>query len=194
MIKYGAILILLMGQYLVSKGQEKLELLETNIKQDIINSYTDSYLWTKNWWLNSGMLIDTGKGGNAIAKNSLLTKQKIDSLHQVFTGYISTDQLRSGSMVPRIIYKSNSKGKPYITSSIYEIKDGEPKLLVQFKIEFDKGMHNDMSDVVSIAINNPGKVKPYAAAFINAALQRKPTAQENNITPPPVVEAPPMIQ
>jgi hypothetical protein len=44
-------------QFLVAFSQERLELLETNVSQSEINNYADSYLWTKNWWLTNGMIV-----------------------------------------------------------------------------------------------------------------------------------------
>ncbi len=186
MTKYTIIVPFLIIQALITQGQERLELLETNVKQDVINNYADSYLWTKNWWLASGMVIDTSRGGNTMSRNSILTKQKIDSLHYAFTKYISPDLIRFGNLVPRIVYKLDNKAKPYIISTIYELREEKSKPIVQFKIEFDKRAHNKMPDIYSVSINNLDQVNPQTDKYLYSLLKRKPTVEENNITPPKV--------
>ncbi len=169
-------------------GQKKLEILETNIPKDKFNSYADSYLWTKNWWLLNKKFIDTSRGGNAIATNSKLTKEIIDSLGKEFSKYASNDILFHGKIVPKINFVSSAKSISYIRSSIYLIEGNTAKLIVQFQIEFSKKIHNSMNDVFSLIIFNPKNSTSYSFDKVNSLYNRKTTSQENYITPPMVID------
>jgi len=181
-------IISLLGIFLAVslQGQNRLELLETNIPKNKFPSYGDSYLWSKNWWLGNAMLVDTSKGGNSIAANSLLSKKKIDSLSKEFLKYISVDVLRFGPLQPRINFLADNKVKPYIKASIYEINSSSTKLIVQFVIEFGKGVHNSMPDVIDIRITKPTELQPYTETVVRKIFQRKAIAEENNLIGPTI--------
>jgi hypothetical protein len=132
------------------------------------------------------MIVQISKGGNAIAKNSALTKQKIDSLHQIFIKFLPPEIVRFGNLTPRLVYKKRNKTSPYIKSTVYEMRDGSLKPIVQFMIDFDKMQHNNMPDVVNILISNPDVIKPQDVSSLKSLLKRKATVAERNITPPRV--------
>ena len=155
-IRKGILTLLLCSVIIqVSIAQKRLELLETNINTSNISEYTESYLWTKNWWLVSSMLIDTSKRGNTIAENSTLSKDKIDSLSKEFRKCLSPEIIRFGNLVPRINFIPNKKIKPYIRSFVYETTDQTTKLIGSFLIEFGSKKHNSMFDIYNIHIEDP---------------------------------------
>jgi hypothetical protein len=167
-------------------SQQRLELLETNIATNIFSAYGDSYLWTKNWWLTNGMLVDTAKGGNSISAKSQLTTASIDSLSKLFRTFVSPNVMRFGNLVPRII-KSNTKSKTFfVKASIYEFDDRASKLIAQFIIEFVTSKHNKKHDVMSIIIVDPGIASPLPLQDVKNHYNRKANKAELDITPPGV--------
>ena len=169
-------------------GQKRLELLETNIPEAGLAKYTDSYLWTKNWWLVNRKMVETSKGGNALSADSKLTKVQVDSLSQVFSRYLPTDIAHHGHFTPRVSFNGTKKLRPYIKSSIYEIHDSSVKLICQFIIEFGTKNHNSMPDIFGIMILDPKDVTPYSAADISKWYHRKPTKLETDIMGPSMGE------
>ena len=168
-------------------SQQRLELLETNIPTNGFSPYGDSYLWTKNWWLTNGMIIDTAKGGNSISVGSKLTKASIDSLSKLFKTFISPNVIRFGNLIPRII-KSNTKSKiSFVKASIYEFDDHSSKLIAQYIIEFATSKHNKKHDVISITITEPGAGWPLLLKEVRSHYNRKANKAELDITPPGVV-------
>lgn len=167
-------------------GQQRLELLETNVAPAQFGAYGDSYLWTKNWWLTSSMLVDIARGGNAIAEGSKLSKAKVDSLGKVFRQYLSPDLIRFGKLVPRIEYTGNKKSKPFIRSSVYEVKGDSVKLLGQFYIEFGTGSHNNMTDVFDVTIMDPKTVTAFPSSIVTGWIKRAATPQERELIGPEV--------
>lgn len=167
-------------------GQKRLELLETNIPMEKITPYSDSYLWAKNWWLTSGMIVDTTKGGNTFAKSSSLSRSYIDSVGKIFRNLISTDVIRFGNLIPRFTYAKSNKQAPFIKASIYEINDSSAKLIIQYLLEFAGSKHNGMMDVSNITILDPESVIPISFIKAKEIYQRKPNEIELDITPPQV--------
>lgn len=168
-------------------AQQRLEILQTNITLKDIATYTDSYLWTRNWWLVGNMLVDTLKGGNAIARESKLNKHTVDSLGKVYRKYISPDLVRFGGLQPRVVYDHSPKLMSFIQSSIYEIQNNQPVLLAVLRIQFSKKMHNNMRDINSIMIVPPSEVTQVSDSTIFALLKRKPTPLEADIMGPVVI-------
>jgi hypothetical protein len=171
---------------LSSKSQNRLELLETNVAQKNIGPYTDSYLRTKNAWLADGMLVETSRGGNALAASSKLDKNKIDSLSTLFRKYLPTQLIRFGNMAPRINYLNDPKKPPYILSTVFEINGQEVKTLGQFKIVFAASKHNNMPDVMDIEIVPVKKRKPYTKNAVIRTFNRSATTEEEEMIPTPV--------
>ncbi len=169
-----------------SIAQKRLELLETNIDPQMIGEFTDSYLWTKNWWLTAKMVPDTSRGGNAWSISSKLNKSKVDSMSKLFTKYVSPDIIRFGNLLPRIEYRNSSKQTLHIKSSLYEIRDTAATLIAQFLIEFSTSKHNKMADVHSISIIDPADAIAYPHKQLLNWYNRKATAQEQEMTPPAV--------
>jgi hypothetical protein len=167
-------------------GQKRLELLETNIPIEKITSYSDSYLWTKNWWLTNGLIVDTSKGGNAIALGSSLSKTYIDSIAREFRRVVPPEIVRFGNLVPKINYSKSAKQVPYIKASIYEINESSAKLIIQYLIEFGSGRHNRMNDISSVAILDVKSISPLTFEKVSELYQRKPSLAELDITPPQV--------
>jgi hypothetical protein len=167
-------------------AQKRLELLETNIPAKNFVPYGNSYLWTKNWWLTNGILVDTAKGGNAIARKSKLDKSSIDSLGKQFRKLLSPKLVRFGNLRPRIIFYKQTSQAPFITASIYEIGDSSVQLLAVYKIQFGVGEHNQMTDVLDIRIMEPKQVKPISYKSAMDLYSRIPINSEKEITPPGV--------
>ena len=184
--RFVPVLVCMLIVSLVSRSQQRLELLETNVAEAAMNPYGDSYLWTKNWWLSTGMLAAEGKGGPAIGVTSMLTKSRLDSLSKLFNSYISPKVMRQGGLKPRINYVK-AKGEPYIQSTIFEINGEEVKAVCQFKITFSPTKHNEMPDIHDIQITPLEKMKSYDKAMVIKTYKRAATDAESNITPPEVV-------
>jgi hypothetical protein len=100
--------------------------------------------------------------------------------------------VRYGKLTPRILYTENKNEKPHILASIYEIKNNQPSLLVQFKITFAPGLHNDMYDVQEIRIFDPEKAKKTGASIVLAAYKRPASPEESEMMGPPVEDDPPV--
>ena len=169
-----------------SKGQQRLELMETNISSSDMEAYAQSYLWVKNWWLVTGVVPDTSKSGNTFSPKGKLNTQAIDSLSKIFNKYLPADIVRDGNLVPRINFTVNKRLKPYIKTSVYEIDGNTAKLTGLFFIEFDATRHNGMPDVRNIYVFDPAKTKHLPAPVAIDAYKRKATGLENNLVPPPV--------
>ena len=171
---------------LSATSQGRLELLETNIAQKDIGPYTDSYLWVKNNWLLGGMMGDINRGANALAASSKLDKNKVDSLSKLFRKDLPARIILFGNLAPRINYLNDPKKPPYILSTVFDINGQEVKTLGQFKIVFATSQHNNMPDIVDIAIVPAGKIKPYGNTAVIRTFNRSATAEEQEMIPPPV--------
>lgn len=169
-----------------SFAQKRLELLETNIDPQVFQEFADSYLWTKNWWLTARMVPDTSRGGNTWTVSSRLNKSKVDSMSILFTKFVSPDIIRFGNLIPRIEYRNSPKQTLHIKSSLYEIADTAAVLMAQFVIEFSTSKHNKKADVYSISIIDPADAIAYPHQQLLNWYNRKASAQEQEMTPPPV--------
>jgi hypothetical protein len=167
-------------------AQDRMEFLETNVPVVEIDKYADSYLWTKNWWLTSDKMIEPSGGGNALSPNSPLNKQNVDSLSKEFLKYFTVDLIRFGNFQTRVRYVTVKRPRPYILATLYENCNQKPKLIGQYLIEFDKGVHKDKADVFTIAIIEPSKAKLYPDELLIKTYKRKANDQESGMMPPPV--------
>jgi hypothetical protein len=167
-------------------AQDRMEFLETNVPLTGIDKYADSYLWTKNWWLTNDMMVEPGRGGNSLSPNSSLNKKKVDSLSREFLKYFTVDLIRFGNFQSRVRYVTGKGPRPYILATLYENCNQKPKLIGQYLIEFDKGVHNDKMDVFNIAIIEPSKAKVYPDELLMKTYKREATDQESGMMPPPV--------
>lgn len=167
-------------------GQKRMELLETNIPIDKITAYADSYLWTKNWWLTNGIMVDTTQGGNSLSQKSKLTKAGIDSLGKEFRKSLSPNLIRFGNFIPRITTYNSPKQIPYIKVSFYEIEQSSVKLLSQLILEFGTHQQNNMKEVLNIFLLDPKVSIPVSKEFANSLYNRKPNRIELEMTPPQV--------
>ena len=183
--KFVPVLLCLLLSCFISRSQDRLELLETNIPENDMATYGDSYLWTKNWWLSTGMLVPVEKGGNALASSSKLNKARLDSLSRLFNTYLSPKLLRRGNLKPRIVYVKDKRA-PFIQTTVFEIDGEEVKAIGQFKITFFNAMHNQMPDVQDIEITPVDKIRPHDKATVLKTYKRTATSIEKEITPPEV--------
>ena len=53
--KFVPVFIFMLFVSLVSRSQQRLELLETNTAESKMSAYGESYVWTKNWWLSNAV-------------------------------------------------------------------------------------------------------------------------------------------
>jgi hypothetical protein len=162
-------------------------LLETNVPAHAFTPYGDSYLWTKNWWLTNGMLIDTTKGGNALSPDSKLTKASLDSLSKLFRTFLSPDVIRFGNLVPRIIQSTAKVKNSFVKASVYEFDNDSTRLIAQYVIEFGIGKHNKKQDVINITIIEHDAGSPAPLERVKRYYYRKATKAELDITAPGVV-------
>lgn len=179
-------LLFFTGISLIGVAQERLELLETNIGEERILAHSESYMWTKNWWLSAGMRAPVEKGGNTLAASSKLNDRRLDSLSRLFNKYLPSRLIRLGNLQPRINYLKDHKSPPYILATIFEINGQEVKSLGQFRITFHTTFHNQMPDVMDIQVTAPEKIKAYDRNYVLKTHKRKPTDTEREITPPEI--------
>lgn len=169
----------------LSYGQKYFDFHYTNVPSKALDVYSSSFNMGLGW-IYSGKYISAEicKNCNSLSNDSKTKASMIDSLNKAYHQDYPRNVYSKIYVPSGFFHVVESKLKPYMIRTLFEINGNKIKPIYQVKIVFASTMHNGLYNIHDIQVFSPTSMRKFDTKTILANYQKKVKEDKLDIAPP----------